>query len=49
MEIAIIVVVLIVAAAVALLIYKSRHPAGYAEHSQEAKDIADALKKPFKK
>ena len=48
MEIAIVLVLIVVAAGVALLIYKSRHPSGYAEHKQEAKDIADAVKKPFK-
>lgn len=49
MEIAIIIVVLIVVAGVALLVYKSKHPAGYAEHKKEAKDIANAMKKPFDK
>ena len=45
----IIVVLVVVAAGVALLIYKSKHPAGFEEHKQEAKDIAAAVKKPFKK
>ena len=48
MEIAIVLVLIVVAAGVALLIYKSKHPAGFEEHKQEAKDIADAVKKPFK-
>jgi|GEM_PF-5296392 len=34
---------------VALLVYKSKHPDGFAEHKQEAADIAAAVEKPFKK
>ena len=49
MEIIIAVVVLTIVAGFFLWRYKSKHPAGYAEHREEAKDIADALKKPFKK
>lgn len=45
----VVVTIVVVAAVIALVVYKIRHPEGYAEHKQEAKDVVDAVKKPFDK
>lgn len=41
--------IVVVGGGIALFVYKKKHPQGYAEHKQEAKDVVDAVKKPFDK